>query len=548
MANNSKDTGAGGVWRIDVDQVSQDFNANTSRVRVRGTLSRKSSNYRSYNKNSISKKISGTNSWSGSGGFDLRNQTSQVLIDQTFTVPHNSDGSKTVSYTCYYGATGTTGMGTPGDISVSLKLGQLSSRPSKPGAPSRTFTAPSTIALAWNAPASNNAAITAYEIRYSTNSNMSGATTANTGTTRSRTITGLAIGRTWYFQVRAYNARGWSDWSASSSYAIPNVPNTPGKPSRAFSAPNSVTVSYSAPANNGAGIVEYQIRYANNSALTGAVTVANGTNLSRRISNLTMGQTWYFQVRARNSQGWSGWSGSATYAIPNVPSAPATPVRTLEPPTSVRVEYLAPATGGAAIVEYRVQWSLNSNFSGTQNISSAGNSLSKTITGLTRGTVVYIRVSARNSQGWGNWSNRTSISIPNYPSAVTISESLYTPPTIVELEWSAPANNGAAISNYRVQYASNTNFTGAKTATINDLYIEITDVSVGSMWYFRVQAYNSQGWGAYGPHVAVLVVCGPRILVGDTWKNTIAYVKVGEDWKTAIPYVNVDGTYKVAGG
>lgn len=41
---------------------------------------------------------------------------------------------------------------------------------------------------------------------------------------------------------------------------------------------------------------------------------------------------------------------------------------------------------------------------------------------------------------------------------------------------------------------------------------------------------------------------GPRVNVGGTWKNSVAYVNVAGVWKVATPYVNVGGVWKVAGG
>lgn len=60
--------------------------------------------------------------------------------------------------------------------------------------------------VSWDAPTDNGGdSITGYTLQYSLNSNFSGATTVETSTTRSRTVTGLVSGEDYYFRVAARN-------------------------------------------------------------------------------------------------------------------------------------------------------------------------------------------------------------------------------------------------------------------------------------------------------------------------------------------------------
>lgn len=283
--------------------------------------------------------------------------------------------------------------------------------PAAPAAPSRTFTAPGTIELAWSAPSNNGSSILEYQVRYANNSGMSGATSVSTGTTRSRTVTGLSIGTTWYFQVRARNAIGWGAWSSSASYAIPPVPDAPGGVARAFTAPRQVTVTWNAAAGNGASILEYQVQTANNSGFTSPSTYSTGTSRTHTRTDYALGTTHYWRVRARSSQGWGAWSSSVSYAVPNVPAKPANPVLSEVKPTSMKATWVAPSNGGSAITGYDVQIATAANMSGATTVSQTG--LSLTRTGLTPGTTYYWRVRAKSAQGEGAWSDVVSAKTPS---------------------------------------------------------------------------------------------------------------------------------------
>ena len=355
MVYKTIDVGNYGQWRIVVQQTSQSYSDNTSKVRVIGILYN-TGTVGSYANASITKQIRGEDSWDGSGGFDVPAGDSQTIIDKTFTVPHDSDGDKKVTYRVYYGATGTYTFGTPGWVEVSLTLDR-----------------------------------------------------------------------------------------------IPKPPNAPSTPSRSFAAPTTMTISWGAPDNNGASIDEYQLQYDDNSRFSSPSTVSTGTSRSKAVT-VGIGKTWYFRVRARNAQGWGSWSSATSYGVPNVPNKV--------------------------------------------------------------GALYYS----------------------------------YTPATTMALSWPAPGNNGATITRYLLQYADNPSFYGVKSKYVTGTSTSVSDLVVGKTWYFRVQAENSQGGGAWSDVKSYLVVCGPRVLVNGSWRNTVAYVNVNGVWKTAIPYVNVSGTYKVAGG
>ena len=126
-------------------------------------------------------------------------------------------------------------------------------------------------------------------------------------------------------QVRAANSVGESTWSTATK-ATPTA-QKPDPPAAATltHGNTSLTVSWSAPANNGASISDYDVQYRactlstdltcsdSNTATWGAWTNRSGettsdTSRSVTLSSLTNGTAYQVQVRAANNVGESEWS------------------------------------------------------------------------------------------------------------------------------------------------------------------------------------------------------------------------------------------------
>lgn len=96
---------------------------------------------------------------------------------------------------------------------------------------------------------------------------------------------------------------------------IPKPPTAPGAPSFSAVDTTSVTVSWAASGNNnGAAIESYLLRrHTNPNPDASGYVDSVGNNLSRAVTGLTPGVTYYFKVYAANSQGFS--PGSAVGSV-----------------------------------------------------------------------------------------------------------------------------------------------------------------------------------------------------------------------------------------
>jgi len=340
--------------------------------------------------------------------------------------------------------------------------------------------------------------------------------------------------------------------SAKVTMTLPRLASEPGQVSnltRAFVAPQRVVLSWSAPSDNGSPIIEYQIQYSTHFSMSDPSTINVGNVLTRAIDGLSLNTIYYFRVRARNDIGWGPYSTSVNQFIPTVPNQVPTPSRVFNAPQTVVLSYSAPNDNGAPITNYEIQYSLSPTFTSSVYSVSAGTALSRSITGLTIGNTWYFRVRAINSQGAGAWSPSTSYVIPNIPGVIAAPTLTYTPPSKVDVVFSAPANGGSSITAYELQYADNSAFATPITVSATaGATKSIIGLIPGRTYFFRARAQNAQGWGPWGTPSNVFIYVGPRVRYLNIYRNTICYVRYEGQWRVAIPYVKYGDVWKIVGG
>ena len=350
----------------------------------------------------------------------------------------------------------------------------------------------------WSAPASNGASITDYDIQYSSDS---GATwtewdPTTTSTSSIFVLTVLPGGQTVALQVRAENSAGAGPWSPSSdSYAVPK--RAPDKPAPRLTPGNqSLGVSWTAPESNGEPITDYDVRHSLDGATwTELPDNTPSTARTATITGLTNGYTYFVQVRATNSLGDSAWSDSVLQkvGVPDAPAPQAAPGN-----AQLFVNWEAPASNGSNITDYDVQYSSDGGGTWTDwKASETSTSTRATITGLTNGTSYHARVRAANSLGDGPWSPPVTLiaGAPTRPSPPSL-----TPGNLqLSVTWTAPLNNGSAITAYYVRYSTDQATWTTSNVTVNFAArsATITGLTGGTLYYVSVAAENARGTGAH---------------------------------------------------
>jgi len=131
------------------------------------------------------------------------------------------------------------------------------------------------------------------------------------GNVVSRSVSGLNAGVTYYYRVRAYNAGGTSGNSGTISVTTTVSP----PPAPTANAASGVTSSgFTANWSSASGATGYRLDVSTSSAFSSYVVgyqnLDVGNVVSRSVSGLNAGVTYYYRVRAYNAGGTSGNSGT----------------------------------------------------------------------------------------------------------------------------------------------------------------------------------------------------------------------------------------------
>ena len=291
------------------------------------------------------------------------------------------------------------------------------------------------------------------------------------------------------------------------------MPGAPTSLTATASGTTTIDLSWTAPADDGGStITGYRIEVSPNgtSSWTNRVANTGTTSTSYSHTGLSAGTTRHYRVSAINANGTGAASNvdNATTddAATTVPGAPTSLTATASGTTTIDLSWTAPADdGGSAITGYRIEVSPNGTSSWTNRVANTGNtSTSYSHTGLDAGTTRHCRVSAINSAGTGAASNTanatTEEDAPTVPDAPTGLSATADGTSTIDLDWTAPADNGGtSITGYRIEVSPNgtsswTDLEG-DTDDTNTTYAH-TGLSAGTTRHYRVSAINSVGTGA----------------------------------------------------
>ena len=237
-----------------------------------------------------------------------------------------------------------------------------------------------------------------YDLRWSTNSDMTGATTV-TGTTSGTPVTGLNASTTYYWQVRAKQGSILAPWSATQNVttaAALTAPSRGAAPTPTGGIQQMQWVA-TAPADGGSAITAYDWRWRRVGA-AGWTTVSNGGATFTR-TGLAYGTQYEAQFKAKNTIGTAAdWSPSGT----GTTTAASAPARGAAPSANggnqqVAWTATAPSNGGSAITHYLWRWRAVGAVSWRTTVTTTGRTFTRT--GLTANTQYEAQFKARNSIG-----------------------------------------------------------------------------------------------------------------------------------------------------
>ncbi len=288
------------------------------------------------------------------------------------------------------------------------RVGSIPGSFSWSGAPSpaRTVTATASASVAgritvgWSAPSTDGgSAITGYDVYLGTT--LMGSTAG-----LSLVVNSLNPGESYTFTVRAKNAvtTAAGTTAAASSSATAVARGVPTAPQFVTSSPvQSTTTAILAewiPEYDGnSAITGFTLQLATNSGFTTGLQTfsVSSSSVSKQVTGLTPGTTYYARVRATNALGDSPWSVVRSRFVAIAPSAPTLSTLAQASLTSFSMSWTTPASnGGRSIDGYRIQYATNASFSGATTLD-IGVTNSRTISGLAPGRQYWVRVAAKNA-------------------------------------------------------------------------------------------------------------------------------------------------------
>lgn len=327
------------------------------------------------------------------------------------------------------------------------------------------------VALSWIAPYDQASAITSYTV-------WNGTTLVKTVTAPavSTTITGLANGYAYTYNVTATNAIGRgnpSNFATATPGAIPNpVGGVVAQPGN-----RSVSLSWAAPASHGYAILDYDV-------YDGGTPVATVATPSYVHSGLTNGIDHSYTVSARNAIGHGNFSAAALARPVSFPDQPV--LTATRGDQRVDLAWTTPYDQGSPITSYRV-------WNGTSVVATVtGNA--HALLGLQNGFTYTYNVTAINAVGASVSSNLASAKpagLPIQPTFVTAASSNRS----VNIQWSGALANGEPITAYKLYRGGPS--AASLLATLSPTNSTFVDAGLtnGVSYTYNVSPVNAVGEG-----------------------------------------------------
>ena len=239
-------------------------------------------------------------------------------------------------------------------------------------------------------------------------------------------------------------------------------------------------------------------------------TSCTGPLVMPSLGGLVKGLQYHGRVSARNSEGYSlPVKASESVAPMVIPGAPTSVTLDVISATELRVIFSSPSdNGGDSITQYLIEWSTTSDFEDAQSSTLeylvGGSPFFKNIEGLVTGTYYYVRVRAKNSQGYGisQMSTPSSLNPHQKPSPPTNVKLGITSNTMLTIGWNPPLSDGGdSISKYRVEWDTKASFASSSYPP-NKGYVDVGPtvtshtiqlLSSQKTYYVRVFAKNTSG-------------------------------------------------------
>ena len=423
--------------------------------------------------------VNGGTSWTNIGTPNALTLTHQNLTEAS-------------QYQYRVSAVNALGTGTPSAMTTpAVTAGDV---PDAPSGHSATQSGVAEIGLAWAEPDDHEYSIDEYRIYRSLTTGGTYTLLVDGLTGLTHTDTSLTVNQAYFYKIQAHNSLGWSADSTIVSATAANVPDqVTGMSSQAI-AGSDVVLTWNAAGDNSSVVTNYFIEYSiNNATWQTKATVGNVLTYTAQYTPNENGSTYHWRASAINAIGTGAVSASTNTVIGDVPGQVGGLTATAQSATEIDLSWNIPADNGYAITVYKVERSPdNSNWT---TLTSNHTITTYDDSGLTASTDYYYKISASNALGIGPSSTAVLEKTFGVPSDITDLALTIVSTTQIDLDWSKPAMNGYAFSNYEIwQSEDGTNYSYIGTITNeNTTTISVTGLNINDYYYFYVTTVNAYG-------------------------------------------------------
>lgn len=272
-------------------------------------------------------------------------------------------------------------------------------------------------------------------------------------------------------------------------------PDAPGTPTVSSVQDKTVVLAWSPPPNNGSVITGYTVK-----STSGAYT-RECPATTCTLTGLTNNVEYNFVVTATNAVGTSEPSAASETARPDARPDTPNPPALVFGDRSLDVTWTTPSTPGSPVSHFTLEISPAPPSGITQKTNVAGNSIRWE--GLENGTNYQVRVQAHNRAPEPSmWSGYSQPMVPAAPPAAAGAPSTtrldpVPPRAQMQVAWNPPANNGDAISEYRLNIIRGGSVVSTITGIAGSQTTQAVAIDASTTDYtFTVAARNKAGWGA----------------------------------------------------
>ena len=419
------------------------------------------------------------------------------------------------------------------------------------------------ITIRWTAPTDNGgAAITSYEVWVGSSTSGTDAaeiaalspTVTNLPPSRTEFISvGLSATTEYFYRVRARNGSGndrvgvWSGEQAGTTTASEaGTPDAPTIGSATPAAAGDVTVTWTAPGDNGASpILGYEVQYQRVDDNTPANSVDNDEWATSMRTTATATSwvhmqapglsSWVYRVRAVNGSGAGAWSANSNQAdvVARAPDAPML-TATAEGPDEIMLQWNIPESNGTVITGFAIQqwdnqtpgaWATTNLLTGPPDVSADDDLTVFAVTGLDAGTTYYYRIQAVPGGDWstadGTNTGATSAMtaagtpamLPVFTATAAAADSAN--PDSIALAWTAHddatnpwSDGGSDITGFQIRVWDGSSWMPLATPAAGATTYTHDGLDRGARYYYTLAARNSSGLGPWSDAASAMTTPG----------------------------------------